>query len=142
MTDVHVKNPPPAFFRWLTCVAGLILLLLAPAYGVKCIVTGHVEQGPQTRRGHRSEGFELYGPAAIVFGCGLVGLGLSAGYAMAFRFSRAKSFKATRLDRIALGLFVGSIAALVLSQFLPTKTAYGAPPPDEAAVAVRLHVIG
>lgn len=130
MSEVQIKNPPPAIFRWLTALAGSVVLIGAPAYGMKCIATQHVEQSPQNRRGRRSEGFELYGPAAVVFGVGFVGLGLSMGYALTFRFSRATSFKATRLDRTAVVVLLASIALLVVSQFLPTRTRYGAHRPD------------
>ncbi len=130
MGKVQVRNPPPALFRWLTCLTGLVILVVGPAFGVKCIVTQHVEQKPQMKEGRRSEGFELYGPAAVVFGAGFVGLGLSLGYGVAFRFSRKESFEASRLDRFAFRLLFVSIAALVVSYFLPTRTAWGEGPPD------------
>jgi len=130
MNEVQVRNPPPAIFRWLTCLAGLVILVVGPAFGVKCIVTQHVEQKPQMNGGHQSEGFELHGSAAVVFGTGFIGLGLSMGYGVAFRFSRKESFEASRLDRFALRLLFVSIAALVVSYFLPTRTAWGEGPPD------------
>ena len=130
MNEVTVKNPPPAIVRWITCFAGIFVLIAAPAYGVKCIVTQHVEQSPQNKSdGRHTDGFELYGPAAVVFGVGIIGLGLSMGYGITFRFSRNTSFKITWLDKIALGLLLLSIALLVVAQFLPTRTAYGAEPP-------------
>ena len=89
MSEVKISNPAPAVFRWITCLAGVIVMLIAPVYGVSCILEQHVEQGPQrSGNGRMSEGFELYGPAAVVFGIGFAGVGLTLGYGIGFRASR------------------------------------------------------
>ena len=138
MDQVHIKNPPPAFVRWVTGLAGVVLMLVCPAFGVKSIVTQHIAQSASTdSRGRYSSGFELYGPAAIGTGLGIATTGLAAGYALAFRFSRKSAFKPTKLDRLALVMFVGGILVMIVSQRLPTRTGYGDPPPEGCALVRR-----
>ena len=121
MPGIPIQKVPPVV-RWIYRLVGIVVLLVMPAFGAKVAIEQHHVQGPSTNsRGQHSRGYEVRGPAAIAMGIGMVGIGLSIGYGLAFRLTGTTPFKANRLDRVVLALFLCGLVCLLLSGLLPTR---------------------
>lgn len=132
--EAEPKKGMPLFFRIINSMAGIIVFFALPILGASTIIEGRFVQEPNSGTARRAgnQGYELYGPAARVFGGGLICLGLSIGYGLGFRIhamdGKGNKFKANKLDKFAIGVLVLAIVLVFVAQFLPTRTKYGEGP--------------